>query len=95
MVKPDGDQPMKNLTPNHGQNTSDVAASTSLVRHGTLAIGSTIRRLSFWSAILLPLVYLPLLSGGLVGWQVPTFVVLFALNVLALFVGHDYGRSAS
>ncbi len=90
MVKPDGDQPMKNLTPNHGQNTSDVAASTSLVRHGTLAIGSTIRRISFWSAILLPLVYLPLLSGGL-GPQTGYIVIgLLALNLIALLVGHNH-----
>lgn len=53
------------------------------------------RFVGFWSAVALPLVYLPLLSGGLVGWQVPTFVVLFALNVLALIVGHDYGRNAT
>ena len=90
MVKPDGDQPMKNLTPNHGQNTSDVAASTSLVRRGTLAIGSTIRRISFWSAILLPLVYLPLLSGGL-GPQTGYIVIgLLALNLIALLVGHNH-----
>ena len=81
---------MKNLTPNHGQNTSDVAASTSLVRHGTLAIGSTIRRISFWSAILLPLVYLPLLSGGL-GPQTGYIVIgLLALNLIALLVGHNH-----
>lgn len=49
----------------------------------------------FWLAVALPLVYLPLLVGGLSGWQATTFVVLFALNVFALIVGHGYGRDAS
>jgi len=81
---------MKNLTPNHGQNTGDVDSATSLVRHGTLAISSTIRRISFWSAILLPLVYLPLLSGGL-GPQTGYIVIgLLALNLIALLVGHNH-----
>jgi len=90
MVYPDGDQPMKNLTPNHGQNTSELDSAAALARHGTLAISSTIRSISFWSAILLPLVYLPLLSGGL-GPQTGYIVLgLLALNLIALLVGHNH-----
>jgi len=82
---------MKNLTPNHGQNTSVEANSVvDVVRQGTLALEASIRRVSFWVAILLPLVYLPLLSGGL-GPQTGYIVIgLLALNLIALFVGHSH-----
>lgn len=50
---------------------------------------------AFWLAVTLPFVYLPLLAGGLSGWQAPTFLLLFALNVFALILGHDYGRDAN
>jgi len=82
---------MKNLTPNHGQNSTDtVDSAAAFARHGTSAIGATIRRISFWSAILLPLVYLPLLSGGL-GAQTGYIVIgLLALNLIALLVGHNH-----
>jgi hypothetical protein len=46
--------------------------------------------MSFWAAILLPLVYLPLLSGGL-GSQTGFIVIgLLALHLIALFVGHNH-----
>ena len=82
---------MKNLTPNHGQNTSgNVDSAAAFARQGTNAIRATIRRVSFWSAILLPLVYLPLLSGGL-GPQTGHIVIgLIALNLIALLVGHNH-----
>jgi len=82
---------MKNLTPNHGQNTTDtVGSAAAFARQGTAVIGATIRRVSFWSAILLPLVYLPLLSGGL-GSQTGNIVIgLLALNLIALLVGHNH-----
>ena len=51
-----------------------------------------VRFVGFWLAVALPLVYLPLLAGGLSGWQTTTFVGLFTLNVLSLIVGHNYGR---
>ena len=91
MMQSDGDQLMKNLTPNHGQNTSDTTDSAAaLMRHGTLAFRSAVRRVSFWSAILLPLVYLPLLSGGM-GPQTGYIVIgLLALNLIALLVGHNH-----
>ena len=81
---------MKALT-NYGQNTSvDGASAADIARQGTVALSSTIRRVSFWAAILLPLVYLPLLSGGL-GPQTGHIVVgLLALNLIALLVGHSH-----
>ena len=94
MVKPDGDLPMKNLTPNRGQNTSvDAGSAAAFAQQCTHAIRASIRRVSFWSAILLPLVYLPLLSGGL-GPQTGYIAVgLLALNLIALLVGHNHATN--
>ncbi|QFU82362.1 hypothetical protein [Natronorubrum aibiense] len=48
--------------------------------------------LSFWVAIALPFVYLPLLMQGLGDPQVTlVFLTLLALNVFALYIGHGYG----
>ncbi|WP_226004782.1 hypothetical protein [Natrinema salinisoli] len=47
--------------------------------------------LSFWAAIALPFMYIPLLAQGLGDTTVMvTFVTLLAANVLALYVGHGY-----
>lgn len=82
---------MKNLTPNHGQNTSaETNSAADIARQGSVALGATIRGVSFWAAILLPLVYLPLLSSGL-GAQTGYIVIgLLALNLIALFIGHNH-----
>ncbi|SEQ76051.1 hypothetical protein [Natrinema salaciae] len=47
--------------------------------------------LSFWAAIALPFVYLPLLTQGLGDPTViVAFVTLLVANVFALYVGHGY-----
>ena len=82
---------MKNLTPNHGQNTSvETDSAMGPVRQGTLALRASVQRLSFWAAIVLPLVYLPLLSGGLEPQTGSIVIGLLALNLIALFVGHNH-----
>jgi len=85
---------MKNSTPNHGQNASvETESATDLARQGTLALRATIQRVSFWIAIVLPVIYLPLLSGGF-GPQTGHVVLgLLALNLIALFVGHSHTHS--
>lgn len=56
---------------------------------------ASVRVVAFWTAILLPLTYLPMLFGagaetlGLVG-QPHVLLVLLALNLLAFLVGHDH-----
>lgn len=50
------------------------------------------RALAFWSAVALPLVYVPLLATGAGHLQAETFLVLLVANILALVVGHDYRR---
>src|SRR6056297_3630062 len=47
--------------------------------------------LSFWIAIALPFLYLPLLAQGLGDPDVTlVFLLLLAANVFALYVGHGY-----
>lgn len=49
--------------------------------------------LSFWVAIALPFVHLPLLAQGLGDPEVTlAFVVLLAANVFALYLGHGYNQ---
>ena len=49
--------------------------------------------LSFWIAIALPFVHLPLLAQGLGDPSVTaTFLVLLVANALALYVGHGYNQ---
>lgn len=45
----------------------------------------------FWSAIVLPLLYLPLVATGLDSInQVITLLALLSLHVVALLAGHSY-----
>lgn len=47
---------------------------------------------AFWSAIALPLLYVPLLAAGLGSTQdLLLFLGLFALHLVALFGGRSYG----
>ncbi|ELZ86175.1 hypothetical protein C453_10168 [Haloferax elongans ATCC BAA-1513] len=48
--------------------------------------------IAFWSAIALPLAYLPLLAEGLGGGNLPLFAGLLALHVAALVLGRDHGQ---
>ena len=49
--------------------------------------------LSFWIAIALPFVHLPLLAQGLGDPNVTLgFLLLLAANVFALYVGHGYNQ---
>jgi hypothetical protein len=56
------------------------------------ALTVPLRFLAFWAAVALPFLYLPLLLGGLDGQQATVFLALLALNVVALVLGHEYGR---
>ena len=65
-----------------------VRAASLTVRKGTLLV----RAVSFWTAVVLPFLYLPLLFGGLEG-NATLFGGLLVLNAVALFLGHDYRGS--
>jgi hypothetical protein len=93
-MQSDGDHLMTNITPNHEQKTSAVTNwAADVAQQGTLALRATVRGMSFWAAILLPLVYLPLLSGGLGSQTGFIFISLLAVNLIALFVGHNHTNS--
>lgn len=63
-----------------------------LVRLSLAVVVAPLRFLSFWAAVALPFLYLPLLVGGLEGQQVTVFVALLLANLVALVVGHEYRR---
>lgn len=49
-----------------------------------------VRAAAFWTAVALPVTYLPLVATGAV-WDLPlVFCALLTLNVAAFLVGHDY-----
>ena len=53
---------------------------------------SPLKRLAFWTAVVLPFLHLSLLTTGLESQStVLAFVGLVSLNVLALVVGHPHG----
>ena len=54
------------------------------------AVLSPVRAFAFWTAIALPLLYVPMLSTGVV-WEHPLALLsLFLLNGVALLVGHGH-----
>jgi hypothetical protein len=51
-----------------------------------------VRAAAFWTAIALPVVYIPMLATGVV-WEHPlALLTLFVLNMVAFVVGHDHNR---
>lgn len=57
-------------------------------------LAKPIRVASFWSAIVLPFLYVPFLLAGLSGsLETAIFLVLLCANALALYVGHSHRRS--
>jgi hypothetical protein len=56
------------------------------------AVVAPLRALSFWTAVLLPLAYLPLLADGLAGGEASVLFALVAVNAVALLLGHEHAR---
>ena len=57
---------------------------------GLPAVGSVIRRVAFWTAVLLPFSYVALLTGPVTDHELTILTGLFALNVACLLVGHGH-----
>lgn len=57
---------------------------------GSLARG--LESLAFWTAVGLPLVYLPLVVDGLAGREWLALAILLVAHGVALIAGHGYGR---
>lgn len=49
-----------------------------------------VRAAAFWSAVALPVVYLPLVATGTVWEQPLAFCALLALNAVTFLVGHGH-----
>ena len=71
---------------------------TALQNAGTavqpsIDVFAPVRTLSFWVAVALPFLYLPLLATGLENSTVTlAFITLLAANAVTLFVGHPHRR---
>lgn len=60
----------------------------------TPTLAKPIRIAGFWGAIVLPILYFPVLANGLsTSLEATVFLGLVALNLLALYVGHTHRRS--
>jgi len=60
-------------------------------RYQEHALTTPLEVVSFWSAIALPFLYLPLLLSGIsTQGELLTFIGLLALNVAALLAGHGH-----
>ncbi|ERH10400.1 MAG: hypothetical protein J07HX64_02174 [halophilic archaeon J07HX64] len=59
----------------------------------TSALRSLVRAVAFWTAVLLPFAYVPLLATGLESLPLAlTFLALMTVNVCALVVGQSHRR---
>ena len=55
------------------------------------ALADSIRKAGFWTAIVLPFLYVPLLVTGLsTATETGLFLGFLAVNLLALYVGHAH-----
>lgn len=69
----------------------DTPPAESRLRQGWLAVRRTVRAASFWSAVTLPFLYLPLfVVGPESGAEWLVVAGLIALHAVALLVGHAH-----
>lgn len=92
VVGDDKVSPMSNSSNHEPDRLSTVEGSVPSLHTPAQYVAAPLRFVGFWLAVALPFLYLPLLLGGLSGGQTQVFVGLLGLNVLALLVGHSYGR---
>lgn len=71
--------------------TTDSIALDFASAVGRLAF-APLETVAFWSAVALPLEYLPILANGLGSADVPLFVGLLALHATALVLGRGHGQ---
>ena len=67
-----------------------LADATDVARSALDLLAAPVRFAGFWSAVALPLIYLPILAGGFAVGEASAFVALLAAHALALVVGHDH-----
>ncbi|MFB6310762.1 MAG: hypothetical protein ABEH64_06210 [Salinirussus sp.] len=72
---------------------SDDAGALEAVGLLGASVGRPISGFAFWAAIALPFLHVPLLITGLeTARMTAAFMLLLGLNVVALVLGHPYGR---
>ncbi|NHN59640.1 MULTISPECIES: hypothetical protein [Halorussus] len=64
--------------------------ATGAARSALDFAAAPVRFAGFWSAVALPLAYLPMLAGGFAPGERSAFAVLLAAHALALVAGHGY-----
>ncbi|WP_135828169.1 hypothetical protein [Halorussus halobius] len=76
----------------HATGTADesTTALPSLARAAGEAARERVQFTGFWSAVLLPLVYVPMLVGGAAASRPSAVVALLGAHALALVAGHGY-----
>lgn len=70
-----------------------VRRGQQLLQHGHRALHNSVRWLGFWAAIVLPLVYLPVLAVELGSHPAPVGLGLLGCHLLALVAGHNYNQT--
>lgn len=65
----------------------DHTSLLDLLRSATKTLTAPVKLAGFWSAVVLPFVYAPMLVGAVTANQ-QTFAVLLALHAVALVAGH-------
>lgn len=79
--------------PSDGADAERVRSFLQTARHHVF---TPVRAVSFWSAIALPFLYVPLVATGLeTEAELSVFLALLAANVVAIALGHSHspGRS--
>ncbi|WP_115865239.1 hypothetical protein [Halorussus litoreus] len=75
-----------------GSADESTSSHTELARSLRKTATNQFRFAGFWSAVLLPLAYVPMLIGGVAGSQPSLVAALMALHAAALVAGHDYRK---
>lgn len=90
---------MSSPSTTHDQRRSsnhDVSSDGQLSEQDTLerhapTLAKPVRMASFWTAIVLPFLHVPLLATGLSNSaETMTFLGLLGLNLIALYLGHSH-----
>ncbi|MCU4924684.1 hypothetical protein OB905_01625 [Halobacteria archaeon AArc-dxtr1] len=87
---------MSNQSPTKNDSAAEEPSPSDRTDQRTLervlpSLAAPIRFASFWLAIFLPFLYIPLLLNGLsTGFEVVSALGLIAANVVVLYVGHAH-----
>ncbi|SIR23782.1 hypothetical protein SAMN05421858_1944 [Haladaptatus litoreus] len=75
--------------------TKTVRTSDEEAKSSDHSLSTPIQRIGFWTAVALPFLYMPLLATGLnTPGQLQTFLILVAINMTALLIGHRHREKA-